>query len=171
MNGLVGFLAVILGDEGGEGGGEGGPRINVNVPWQVAAAIIAAVVVLLDLAAIVLLILGRRPGRLPIWRQKRGEIEETMLDEGPRGALIRLRLQLDDAIAIAKSAAAIELADIGDLRLLVKQLESAAGRIAANRRAPRRRQRQHPATRRPTPFSPAFANSKPRPGRSPTPQS
>lgn len=134
MNGVAGLLAVILGDEGGEGGGGegvGGPQVNVNVSWQVVAVLVAAVVVLLLLAGIVVLILGRRPGRLPIWRQKRLEIEETMLNEGPRRALIRLRLQLDDAISIAKSTAATEAGDIGDLRLLVHQLESAAGRVAA----------------------------------------
>lgn len=128
MNRFGEVSAVILGDEGGNGGG---PRINVNVPWQVIAAVIAAAVVLLILAGVVLLILGRRPGRLPIWRQKRLEIEETMLNEGPRRALIRLRLQLDEATAMAKSAAATDAAEIGDLQLLVMQLESAAGRLAA----------------------------------------
>lgn len=117
---------------GGEGGGDGGgPQVNVNVPWQVVAAVIAGLVLLVVLAGIALLILGRRPGRLPLWRQKRLEVEETMLGEGPRRALIRLRLQLDEATAVAKSAVATEAADIGDLRLLVMQLESATGRIAA----------------------------------------
>ncbi|MDQ6947629.1 MAG: hypothetical protein M3256_15510 [Actinomycetota bacterium] len=121
---VVVVLAQMLADEGG------GPRVNVNIPWQVVAWAIAGVVALLAVAVVVLLILGRRPGRLPVWRQKRLAIEETMLGEGPRRALVRLRLQLDDAIAVAKSAAAMDGADIGDLRLLVHRFETAAGRMA-----------------------------------------
>jgi len=121
---VIAVVAQMLADEGE------GPRVNVNVPWQVVAWAIAGVVALLVITAAVLLILGRRPGRLPFWRQKRLAIEETMLGEGPRRALVRLRLQLDDAIAVAKSAAAMDGADIGDLRLLVHRFEAAAGRMA-----------------------------------------
>lgn len=117
-------LAQMVADEGG------GPRVNVNVPWQLVAWAIAGVVALLVVTAVVLVILGRRPGRLPFWRQKRLAIEETMLGEGPRRALVRLRLQLDDAIAVAKSAAAMDGADIGDLQLLVHRFKTAAGRMA-----------------------------------------
>jgi len=121
----VGAMAQVVGDDEG-----GGSQINVNVPWQVVAWVIVGVVVLLIIGAVALLILGRRPGRLPVWRQKRLALEESMLGEGPRRALIRLRLQLDDATAVAKSAATMEGADMGDLQLLVRRHEAAAGRIA-----------------------------------------
>ncbi len=119
----VGVLSAVLGDEGG------GSQAIVHVPWQVIAAAIVGLLVLALIAGIVLLIVGRRPGRLPLWRRKRLEIEEAMLGEGPRRALVRLRLQLDEAVAVAKSAIATEAADIGDFGLLVMQLESAAGRL------------------------------------------
>lgn len=121
----VGVLSAILGDDEG-----GAPQVRVNVPWQVIATAIVGLLVLGVIAGIVLLIVGRRPGRLPLWRRKRLEIEETMLGEGPGRALVRLRLQLDDAVAVAKSTITTDAADIGDLRLLVMQLESVAGRLA-----------------------------------------
>lgn len=118
------LLAQVLGEENG-------PGMNVNVPWQVVAVAIVVLVVLLAIAAVVLLIMGRRPGRLPLWRRKRLELEETVLGEGPRRALVRLRLQLDEAMAVARSAASGGAADVGDLRLLVQRLDAATGRIAA----------------------------------------
>lgn len=111
----------------GEGGG--GPAVRVNVPWQVVAWGVVGILVLLAIGGVAFLILGRRPGRLPMWRQKRLAVEESLLGEGPRRALIRLRLQLDEGLGVAKAALAIDGADIGDLRLLVMRLEAAATRV------------------------------------------
>ena len=122
--GWIGVLDGVLGDEGG------GPQGRGNLPWQVMAWAAVGLVVLVVITAIVLWRLGRRPGRLSLWRQKRLQLEEAMLGRGPRQALVHLRLQLDQAVGLAKSAVGTEAADIGDLRLLVTQLQTAAARVA-----------------------------------------
>lgn len=103
--------------------------VHLDVIGHVLFWVAIDLVVLLAGLVTAVAILGRRPGRLHVWRRTRLQISEVGLGRGSRRALVRLRLRVDDSVALARSAAESEPADFDDRHLLALRLQTTATRV------------------------------------------
>lgn len=119
-------MAVILAEEG-----ERSP-VNVSVSSGTVVWLIVAAVVLLVIVALVALILLRRPSRRARLRQAFLEVQLDAMPEGPRRAVVRLRLQLDEALAATRAAVALEGdgPSFGELGAIASRLDRMGDRLA-----------------------------------------
>lgn len=111
-----------------------GPSVDYSqippIVWIIAAVVVAVLVIVVVVAAVVFYRRARRSG---VWRRASLGVQAEAL-AGPHRDLARLRLELDQHLATARTALAAASeggSTVGDLDVLVDQLQAMGGRLAA----------------------------------------